>query len=72
MSTIAGPHLFLAQHFYELRMQEIRAEIEEKDERFRLVRASKISHIALSDLVVMSEMYCLVRNLVAISMTCNV
>ena len=33
----AEAHLYLAQHFYELRMQELRAEIEAKEQKFRLV-----------------------------------
>lgn len=34
-NTIAEAHLQLAQYFYQLRMEEIREEIEKKEQKFR-------------------------------------
>lgn len=45
---VAEAHLYLAQHYYELRMQEIRAEIEEKEEKFRFVSHLSTDHDAVS------------------------
>ncbi|KAH8090668.1 hypothetical protein HD553DRAFT_11979 [Filobasidium floriforme] len=44
----AEAHLYLAQHYYELRMQEIRAEIEDKEEKFRCVSHLFTDHDAVS------------------------